>query len=157
MRALVALGSNLGDRRASLEGGLAALAGLGAVTVSPLWTETPDESGRGPDYLNTVALLETPGSDPRALLEALLRAELALGRDRAQGRNAPRTLDLDLIAVAGVQGSWRWPSPADLAVLGPELTLDLPHPRALRRPFVMEPTRALGLRFPSLELTPSSP
>jgi 2-amino-4-hydroxy-6-hydroxymethyldihydropteridine diphosphokinase len=90
MRALVALGSNLGDRRASLEGGIAALAGLGTVTVSPLWPETPDESGRGPDYLNTVVLLETGGDDPTALLEALLRAELRLGRDRSQGRNAPR-------------------------------------------------------------------
>jgi len=147
MRALVALGSNLGDRRASLEAGLEALARLGAVTPSPLWPETPDESGRGPDYLNNVALLETPGSDPAALLEALLRAELRLGRDRAQGRNAPRTLDLDLIAVEGVEGRWRWPAPADLAELGPELTLELPHPRARLRPFVMDPVRALGVGF----------
>lgn len=147
MRALVALGSNLGDRRASLEAGLAALAGLGRVVVSPLWTETPDESGRGPDYLNTVALLETAGDDPRALLEDLLRAELRLGRDRAQGRNAPRTLDLDLVAVEGQEGSWAWPAPADLRELGAELTLDLPHPRARRRPFVMDPARALGVGF----------
>jgi 2-amino-4-hydroxy-6-hydroxymethyldihydropteridine diphosphokinase len=147
LRALVALGSNLGDRRAALEGGLAALAQLGAVTPSPLWPETPDESGRGPHYLNTVALLETPGADPTALLEALLRAELRLGRDRTQGRNAPRTLDLDLIAVEGLAGLWRWPVPADLALLGPELTLELPHPRARLRPFVMEPARALGVTF----------
>jgi 2-amino-4-hydroxy-6-hydroxymethyldihydropteridine diphosphokinase len=147
VRALVALGSNLGDRRASLEAGLEALAGLGRVAVSPLWTETPDESGRGPDYLNTVALLETGGDDPRALLESLLRAELGLGRDRAQGRNAPRTLDLDLVAVEGREGSWAWPAPPDLRVLGPELTLELPHPRARRRPFVMDPARALGPGF----------
>ena len=147
MRALVALGSNLGDRRASLEAGLEALAGLGRVAASPLWTETPDESGRGPDYLNTVALLETGGDDPQALLEALLRAELHLGRDRALGRNAPRTLDLDLVAVEGREGSWSWPSPPDLRVLGPELTLDLPHPRARRRPFVMDPARALEPGF----------
>ena len=147
MRALVALGSNLGDRRASLEAGLQALAGLGRVTASPLWTETPDESGRGPDYLNTVALLETGGDDPRTLLEALLRAELRLGRDRALGRNAPRTLDLDLVAVEGQEGAWAWPAPEDLRVVGAELTLELPHPRARRRPFVMEPARALGVRF----------
>ena len=103
------------------------------MTVSPLWTETPDESGGGPDYLNTVALLDTP-PDPRALLEALLRAELRLGRDRTRGRNAPRTLDLDLMAVEGVQGPWTWPAPADLAALGAELTLVLPHPRARRGP-----------------------
>jgi 2-amino-4-hydroxy-6-hydroxymethyldihydropteridine diphosphokinase len=147
MRVLVALGSNLGERRAHLEAGLAALAQLGAVTPSPLWVETPDESGMGPDYLNTVALLDTPGEDPRILLEALLRPELALGRDRSQGRNAPRTLDLDLIAGEGLQGFWRWPTPADLAVLGPELTLELPHPRARQRAFVMGPVKALGVTF----------
>jgi 2-amino-4-hydroxy-6-hydroxymethyldihydropteridine diphosphokinase len=147
MRALVALGSNLGERRANLAAGLAALARLGAVTPSPLWPETPDESGRGPAYLNTVALLETPGEDPRALLEALLRAELRLGRDRSLGRNAPRTLDLDLIAVAGIQGCWRWPAPAGLEALGPELTLELPHPRAHLRSFVIQPARALGVDF----------
>jgi 2-amino-4-hydroxy-6-hydroxymethyldihydropteridine diphosphokinase len=147
MRTLVALGSNLGDRRASLEDGLRALAALGAVAPSPLWMETADESGLGPDYLNTVALLEVPGSDPKALLEALLRAEMALGRDRTLGRNAPRTLDLDLIAVEGIQGIWRWPTPADLAPLGPELWLELPHPRALSRNFVMEPVRALEVTF----------
>ena len=125
MRALVALGSNLGDRRASLEEGLQALAGLGRVAVSPLWTETPDESGRGPDYLNTVALLETDGDDPRALLEALLRAELRLGRDRAQGRNAPRTLDLDLL----LYGEQVLHTP----------TLTLPHPRLHLRAFVLVP------------------
>jgi 2-amino-4-hydroxy-6-hydroxymethyldihydropteridine diphosphokinase len=147
VRALVALGSNLGDRRAHLEAGLAALAGLGQVTCSPLWMETPDETFTGPDYLNTVALLEAAGDDPRALLEALLRAELRLGRERRGVRNAPRTLDLDLVAVEGVEGRWRWPAPADLAPLGAELTLELPHPRARRRPFVMEPVQALGVGF----------
>ncbi len=147
MLALVALGSNLGDRRASLEAGLAALAGLGAVTPSPLWPETPDETGIGPAYLNTVALLDTPETDPARLLEALLRAELALGRDRTAGRNAARTLDLDLIAVEGLEGGWEWPAPADLVQLGTTLTLELPHPRARRRPFVMEPARALGVGF----------
>jgi 2-amino-4-hydroxy-6-hydroxymethyldihydropteridine diphosphokinase len=144
VRALVALGSNLGDRRAHLEAGLAFLAELGAVTVSPLWTETPDESGMGPAYLNTVALLDTD-LDPKALLEALLRAELRQGRDRAAGRNAPRTLDLDLIQVEGVTGRWTWPAPAELASLGPDLDLELPHPRARLRVFVTEPAQALGL------------
>jgi len=145
MRALVALGSNLGDRRANLEAGLRLLAELGAVTPSPLWTETPDEAGQGPDYLNTVAFLDTP-LDPRALLEALLRAELRQGRDRTQGRNAPRTLDLDLIS-ADAEGRWSWPAPADLAWLGGELVLQLPHPRARTRPFVVEPARALGIEL----------
>lgn len=143
MKAAVALGSNLGDRAAHLADGLAALARLGAVTASPLVLETADESGTGPDYLNTVALLETRLEDPRRLLEALLRIELRLGRDRGAGRNAPRTLDLDLIAADAGPGVWRWPAPADLRALGEELTLELPHPRAQGRPFVLEPLRAL--------------
>lgn len=148
LRALVALGSNLGDRRANLAGGVAALASLGAVTASPLVLETADESGTGPDYLNTVALLEARAGSPAALLEDLLRLELAQGRDRSAGRNAPRTLDLDLVAVEGHAGAWRWPSPPDLRPLGPELDLELPHPRAHRRPFVLEPLAALARLLP---------
>lgn len=144
MLAIIALGSNLGDRLAHLQAGLAALATLGEVTPSPMVMETPDESGLGPAYLNTVALVRTTLRDPRHILEALLRLELAAGRERAEGRNAPRTLDLDLITLGGVQGTWAWASPADLAPhLGPELTLTLPHPRALARPFVLEPWKAM--------------
>ena len=146
MRALVALGSNLGDRRANLEAGLLLLGELGAVTPSPLWTETPDESGKGPDYLNTVALLDT-ALEPRPLLEALLRAELRQGRDRTGGRNEPRTLDLDLIQAEGAQGRWEWPAPPGLEGLGQVLVLELPHPRARLRPFVVEPARALGVEL----------
>jgi 2-amino-4-hydroxy-6-hydroxymethyldihydropteridine diphosphokinase len=142
--AIIALGSNLGDRRLHLEAGLAALRELGSVTPSPLMMETRDESGMGPDYLNTVARLECDLESPCRLLEALLRIELRLGRDRAAGRNAPRTLDLDLIRVSGQTGEWIWPSPEDLRVLGEELTLELPHPRAAGRPFVQEPLRTLS-------------
>lgn len=144
MKAVIALGSNLGDRRAHLDAGLAALRTLGAVVPSPLVMETPDESGRGPAYLNTVAILVTEEADPCRLLEALLRLELAAGRDRSAGRNAPRTLDLDLITADGAPGSWTWDSPEDLRALGPTLSLELPHPRAFSRPFVLEPWRALS-------------
>lgn len=144
MKAVVALGSNLGDRRAHLAAGLEALGSLGTVVPSPQVMETPDESGRGPAYLNTVALLVTVETDPRRLLEALLRLELAAGRDRSAGRNAPRTLDLDLITTEGPPGTWTWPTPSDLRALGPELSLELPHPRAFSRPFVLEPWRALS-------------
>jgi len=144
MKAVVALGSNLGDRRAHLEAGLAALCTLGTVVPSPLVMETPDESGRGPAYLNTVAVLVTDAPDPCRLLESLLRLELTAGRDRSAGRNAPRTLDLDLITTDGAPGSWTWEAPEDLRMLGPALTLDLPHPRAFSRPFVLEPWRALS-------------
>jgi len=144
MKAVVALGSNLGDRRAHLAAGLVALRTLGAVVPSPLVMETPDESGRGPAYLNTVAILVTEEADPRRLLEALLRLELGAGRDRNAGRNAPRTLDLDLITTEAPAGVWTWATPEDLRMLGPELTLELPHPRAFSRPFVLEPWRALS-------------
>jgi len=143
VRAFVALGSNLGDRWGNLAAGLEALRLLGWVTPSPLVMETPDESGSGPDYLNSVAMLETELDNPCPLLEELLRIELRLGRDRTQGRNAPRTLDLDLIEAGDFAGLWRWPTPADLVVLGDELRLELPHPRALDRTFVQEPLAAL--------------
>ena len=145
MRTIVALGSNLGDRRGHLDAGLRALASLGSVLPSPVVMASPDESGRGPDYLNTVVRLDTGIEDPRRLLEELLRIELRLGRDRGPGRNAPRTLDLDLIRAEGWEGSWTWPAPPDLGALGAELALTLPHPRAAARPFVVEPLRALGL------------
>lgn len=144
MQAVIALGSNLGDRHANLTAGIEGLGELGLVKVSSLMMETPDESGRGPDYLNTVALLASEIEEPPRLLEALLRIELRCGRDRGQGRNAPRTLDLDLIAVGGQTGSWVWETPEDLRKLGPELRLELPHPRAFTRPFVLEPWRALA-------------
>ena len=144
MKAVVALGSNLGERWTHLEAGLVALRTLGTVIASPLIMETADESGLGPAYLNTVAILVTAETDPRRLLEALLRLELLAGRDRSAGRNAPRTLDLDLITTDTPPGSWTWPSPEDLRALGPELSLELPHPRALSRPFVLEPWRALS-------------
>jgi len=142
--AIVALGSNLGDRRANLQAGLRALGELGSVTPSPLVMETRDESGLGPDYLNTVARLESGLESPCALLEALFRIELRLGRDRSAGRNAPRTLDLDLIEVQGLEGRWEWSSPEDLQSLGKDLALELPHPRAKGRCFVQEPLRRLG-------------
>ncbi len=147
MIAIVALGSNLGDRRAHLGAALEGLRGLGAVAASPLVMETTDESGLGPAYLNTVARLEAPGRDFRRLLEELLRLELRLGRDRSLGPNAPRTVDLDLVTVDGRRGRWTWAAPEDLApFLGPELRLELPHPRAFARAFVMEPWRAMEPR-----------
>lgn len=152
MKAIIALGSNLGDRAGNLAAGLAAITALGIIIPSPLVMETHDESGTGPDYLNTVTLLDARLDDPRALLEALLRAELILGRDRKSGRNAPRTMDLDLIAVEGFQGIWRWAAPPGLQSLGENLKLELPHPRASGRAFVLEPLHALKQILPREEV-----
>ncbi len=143
MKAVIALGSNLGDRLAHLNAGIEALHTLGEVKASPMTMETPDESGQGPAYLNTVVELDCAITDVRKLLEALLRIELQCGRDRTAGKNAPRTLDLDLIEVTGVRGAFRWTPAADLAPHFEELFLELPHPRASTRMFVMEPWKAL--------------
>ena len=64
MKALIALGSNLGDRAGYLARGLENLSTLGALTASPLILETLDESGQGPSYLNTIAYLVTAESNP---------------------------------------------------------------------------------------------
>ena len=148
MKALIALGSNLGDRAGYLARGLEDLSTLGELTTSPLILETLDESGQGPSYLNTIAYLVTVESNPCHLLEKLLRIEKQLGRDRSLGKNQPRTLDLDLIATDQGELHATWTSPKDLVHLGASLTLDLPHPKAMTRPFVLEPLAALVTKYP---------
>ena len=96
---------------------------LTVVKRSPWWRSAPWPDGTGPDYLNGVALVETTLA-PLSLMAALLRLEADFGRRRAE-TNAPRTLDLDLIAHGRI-------------VLRGE-TLTLPHPRAADRLFVMGP------------------
>jgi 2-amino-4-hydroxy-6-hydroxymethyldihydropteridine diphosphokinase len=130
VRAVVALGANLGDREASFRAALEALgdvAGVHVVAVSTpvesiaLTLSGLDESK--PAYLNAVAVVETTLS-PVTLLEALNRIEDDLGRVRVE-RWGDRTLDLDLIAHG------------DATLDTPRLTL--PHPRAAERSFVLAP------------------
>lgn len=142
-RAVVALGSNLGDRAAHLARavqGLHALPRTRVLAVSRVLETEPEgcPPGSGP-FLNAAALLET-GLPPRALLEALAALEAAAERERP-ARNAPRTLDLDLL----LHGD---------AVLD-EPGLQLPHPRLHLRAFVLEPAAevAPGLRHPRLRRT----
>src|SRR5438270_8532885 len=97
--AYIALGSNLGDRAATLQQALAALAarsGIRVVRVSSFHETEPvgGPPGQGP-YLNAAAELETSLSAPDLLL-ALLDIESKLGRVR-QEKDGPRTLDLDLL------------------------------------------------------------
>lgn len=123
--AYVGLGANLGDARAALDSAfeaLAALPGTELLRRSSLWRSAPIDSG-GPDYLNAVAELRSTLA-PLELLHRLQAIELAHGRERPY-RNAPRTLDLDLLTMDGI----------NLAT--PELTL--PHPRAHERAFVLAP------------------
>ena len=123
---VLALGSNLGDRAATLRSAVAMLRdvdGLLDLRVSPVF-ETPPVGGpeQGP-YLNAVVAGRTTLA-PRAVLGAAQRVEAAHGRERVV-RWGPRTLDVDVIAVG------------DLVSSDAELTL--PHPRARERGFVLVP------------------
>lgn len=121
----VALGANLGNAQATLEQAFKGLAGLPLTRLvrhSSLYRSAPVDAD-GPDYLNAVAELAT-GLAPLALLHALQGLEQAAGRERPY-RNAPRTLDLDLLIYDGVEMD----SP----------TLTLPHPRMAARAFVLLP------------------
>lgn len=141
--ALVAVGSNLGDRRSHCERALAALAelpGTRRLAVAPLIETAPVDAppGSGP-FLNGAVLLDTELS-PHALLAALAQLEQAAGR-RRDGRHAPRTLDLDLL----LHGDATCDTPA----------LQLPHPRLHERLFVLEPAAAIAPEWihPRLGLT----
>lgn len=123
--AYVGLGANLGDAQAAVRRALADLAvlpGTQLVRASSLWRSAPIDSS-GPDYINAVAQLRTT-LDPYELLAALQALERAADRQRPY-RNAPRTLDLDLLRYG------------DLTQDDPVLTL--PHPRMGERAFVLRP------------------
>lgn len=120
----VALGSNLGDRIATLRSAVAALGELGEVTdLSSLFETAPVGGPEQGAYLNAVAVLDT-GIPPLDLLSALQRIEADHGRVRTT-RWGARTLDLDIIAY----GEQHIGSPV----------LEVPHPRAAERRFVLEP------------------
>ena len=121
----IGLGANLGDARATLVAALNALAELPETSLrvaSSIYRSAPMDSS-GPDYLNAVAWLETRLA-PQALLGELQRIERDHGRERPY-RNAPRTLDLDLL----LYGQRQIDEPA----------LTLPHPRLQERAFVLQP------------------
>jgi len=131
--AYVALGANLGDAAAALRRAIQELGNLPLTQVrqssslyrtAPLDTDSRTEaSAPGSDYLNAVIELETGLTAP-ALLDHLQQIEQEAGRERPY-RNAPRTLDLDLL----LYGS---------ACMESE-RLTLPHPRMMRRAFVLVP------------------
>lgn len=126
-RAAVALGSNLGDRIHILRRAVAHLGRIGRVAaVSGLYETSPVGGPVQDDYLNAVVSLETE-LDPEELLARLHQIEAEEGRRREE-RWGPRSLDLDLIAMAAHAGALE---------RGGELTL--PHPRAHERRFVLEP------------------
>ena len=130
MKAFIGLGANLGDAQASLRTAVQTMAQWPhsrVLAVSSLYASAP-VGAQGPDYLNAVVELDTK-LPPGALLAALQAMENEAGRERPY-RNAPRTLDLDLL----LQG--------DLELDDAQLTL--PHPRMWQRAFVLLPLRELA-------------
>ncbi len=131
----IGLGANLGDAHATLREALVALRALaepGSFAASSLYGSAPVDSS-GPDYVNAVARWRT-GLAPHALLDALQAIEQRFGRERPY-RNAPRTLDLDVL-LFGVQGEGG-------GIVLADRRLTIPHPRAAQRGFVLEPLAEL--------------
>ncbi len=128
-RAWIGLGANLGDARTALRRAVQSIDAVPqtrVLRVSSLYGSAPVDA-TGPDYLNAVAEIETSLS-PLSLLEALQTIELDAGRERPY-RNAPRTLDLDIVRFG------------DLVMNTERLTL--PHPRWQERAFVLLPMAEL--------------
>ena len=145
VNAYIALGANLGDVAAALRLALNAINALPQTQVrktssvyktAPLDTDAGGEANApGADYLNAVVQVQTGLTAP-ALLDHLQQIELAAGREMSS-RNAPRVLDLDLL----LYGS------ASLA----SARLTLPHPRMLRRAFVLVPLAEIAPGLVSAE------
>ncbi len=143
VRAFVAIGSNLGDRRAHCAEGAAQLARLPETAlrrVSGLIETPPAEGAAGGPFLNGVAELTTALS-PVDLLRTIQAIERALGRPSDHRPGTARTLDLDILLYG------------DHVVR--EAGLIIPHPRMSQRRFVLEPLAAIApdVRHPILHLT----
>ncbi len=128
--AFVALGANLGDPQSAVADAMervGAIKGVRLVRQSALYRTAPIDSS-GPDYINAVVEIETALTAPALLIE-LQRIEHEAGRLRPY-RNAPRSLDLDLL----LYGDARISSEA----------LTVPHPRMLERAFVLVPLAGIA-------------
>jgi 2-amino-4-hydroxy-6-hydroxymethyldihydropteridine diphosphokinase len=124
MKAVIALGANIGDPKAQMDLAVAMLReATEVISVSEYFSTKPVSDIEQSDYLNAVCIVESelPALDLLSLLHGI---EKALGRERLE-KWGPRTIDLDLIQYGSLLSS------AD------ELTL--PHPRAYERRFVLEP------------------
>ena len=129
-RAVLSLGSNLGDRPAHLRAAVRVL-GAAVVGTSGIYETPPWGDADQPAYLNAVVLVRDPDAGPHDWLARARAAEAGAGRVRDPGRRfGPRTLDVDVIAV--------WDA-ADRPVLSGDPELTLPHPRAHLRAFVLRP------------------
>jgi 2-amino-4-hydroxy-6-hydroxymethyldihydropteridine diphosphokinase len=136
--AWIGIGANLGDARAAVHSAierLAVLADSSLTARSSLYSTAPIDSA-GDDYVNAVVRITTTLA-PESLLRELQKIELDHGRERPY-RNAPRTLDLDLLLYG------------EAIIVTPDLTV--PHPRLHQRAFVLVPLLECdsGLVIPGL-------
>ncbi|CAN5123921.1 2-amino-4-hydroxy-6-hydroxymethyldihydropteridinediphosphokinase [soil metagenome] len=134
-RAYIGIGANLGEPLSTVQAAVRALARLPRstfVAASRPWRSI-SAGAPGPDYVNAAAAIDTELA-PLALLDALLAIESLHGRERST-RNAPRTLDLDLLLHGRTQCA--------------DDRLTLPHPRLQQRKFVLGPLLELA---PDLDL-----
>ncbi|WP_436525713.1 2-amino-4-hydroxy-6-hydroxymethyldihydropteridine diphosphokinase [Actinoplanes sp. HUAS TT8] len=144
-RAVLSIGSNLGDRLGHLRAAVTLL-GASVRTVSGVYETPPWGDADQPPYLNALILVEDAAAAPHDWLERARACEAAEGRERdPERRFGPRTLDVDVITVWDADGR---PVHSD----DPELIL--PHPRAHLRAFVLRPW--LDLR-PDAELPGHGP
>lgn len=124
--AVIALGSNMGNRIENINAAIRAIAKLPDVKIikaSSVYETEPVDCEEDDVYLNAAVLVDTNIS-PAMLLGECLGIEAAMGRIRTK-KNAPRIIDLDLILYDGVKTE--------------SFELTLPHPRVLERAFVMAP------------------
>lgn len=133
----IALGSNLGDRRANIARAVELLPPEVEVeAISPIYESAPQPPAPPPAYFNAVCRVRTQLS-PEALLAHLKQIEAKMGRrQRPAERWAPRVIDLDLILYN------------DETMELPSLTL--PHPRMRERAFVLVPLRDLGVEIDTI-------
>ena len=127
-RSVLALGSNLGERLASLQGAVDSLADTPEVWVTAVSavyeTEPVDAPAGSQNFYNAVVLIDTTLS-AHTLLDRALAIEDAFGRERTTERGSPRTLDVDLIVVGERRSN--------------DESLMLPHPKTQDRAFVLAP------------------
>ncbi|OHD70915.1 MAG: 2-amino-4-hydroxy-6-hydroxymethyldihydropteridine diphosphokinase [Spirochaetes bacterium RBG_13_68_11] len=131
MRIWLSLGSNLGDREATIREAFRQLGGVcEGLVLSSLYETEPMYVAAQPRFLNAVAA-GTTRLAPRELLAAVHAVERSLGRDRsAEQRYGPRTIDVDILLYEGILSD------------DPDLTL--PHPRLAERAFVLVPLLELS-------------
>ncbi len=145
--AYIAMGSNLGNRHANIQGGLDAISLLASTKIvrcSTIIETDPIGPGKQECYLNGVVHIETD-FEPRVLLDALLQIEAGFGRERAKEvRWGSRTLDLDVLVYG------------DLVIDEPGL--EIPHPRLHTRSFVLVPLAEIApdLMLPGYKKTPQA-